>query len=104
MTKTTFSEIRSTFKAFNKEHNIKHGDYGKNVPTISAVIVYKQSNFTAEYTETERSYRINNLCGKAFFDTISGSQSMRGDCLDGKDLGVRLDCYNWDIEYCYFEN
>jgi len=28
--------------------------------------------------------------------------SLFGDCLDGYDLGVRLDYYNWKIDFCYF--
>ncbi len=101
MKKATISEIRKRFREFNKENGISYGDY--DVQEITAVIVYKQSNFNKPYTETERSYRISNLSGKAFFDLPSGSNSMTGDCLDGKDLGVRLDAYPWNIEYCYFE-
>ena len=26
------------------------------------------------------------------------SNSLFGDCLDGKDVGIRLDWYNWTIE------
>jgi hypothetical protein len=29
--------------------------------------------------------------------------SVYGDCLDGVDLGVRLDWVAWKIERCYFE-
>lgn len=67
---------------------------------ITGVIVYKQSSFDKEYTEEERSYRVSSD-NKCFFSKISNS--MYGDCLDGKDLGVRLDWYNWDVDYCYFE-
>lgn len=102
MKKTTFYEICETFKKYNKQNDINYGMMS-NVPTISAVIVYKQSNFTKPYTEAERSYRITNVCGKAFFNTISGSRSIWGDSLDGKDINIRLDYYNWDIDYCYFE-
>lgn len=102
MKKITFEEVRKVFRKYNKDNGVIHG-MPSNVPTISAVIVYKQSNFTKPYTETERSYRITNTCGKAFFNMPSGSQSMRGDCIDGHDLGVRLDAYGWDIEYCYME-
>ena len=102
MNKTTFEKIREAFRAYNKKNNIIYGE-PSDAPTISAIIVYKQSNFTMPYTETERSYRITNACGKAFFDMPSGSQSITGDCLDGRDLGVRLDAYEWEIEYCYME-
>lgn len=103
MKKTTLSEIKKAFREYNEQNGVVYGTRSE-VPEISAVIVYKQSNFKVPYSETERSYRITNTCGKAFFDMISGSQSMWGDSLDGKDRGVRLDWYNWEIEYCYFEN
>ena len=75
MKKITFEEARKVFRKYNKDNSVIYG-MPSNVPTISAVIVYKQSNFTKPYTETERSYRITNTCGKAFFDMPSGSQSM----------------------------
>ena len=98
---TTFELIKETFREYNKENGIHYGT-PNNKPTISAIIVYKQSNFTSEYSEHDRSYRIDNLAGKAFFDNMS-SNSIYGNCLDGNDIGVRLDCYDWDIEKCYFE-
>ena len=87
---------------YNEQNHIQYGSHTE-VPDITAVIIYKQSNFTKPYTETERSYRVNNRCGKAFFNGMLGN-SIRGDCLDGKDLGVRLDAYPWEIQFCYFEN
>ncbi len=98
---TTFELIKETFMEYNTENGIHYGT-PNNKPTISAIIVYKQSNFNSPYSEHDRSYRIDNLSGKAFFSGMS-SNSIYGDCLDGNDLGVRLDCYDWDIEKCYFE-
>ena len=39
---------------------------------------------------------------KYFLGNMSGN-SIYADCLDGKDLGVRLDWYlgQWEIDYCY---
>ena len=101
MKKTTLSEIKEVFREYNKRNNINYGTYTE-VPEITAVIVYKQSNFEKNFSETERSYRVNNRDGKTFFYSMLGN-SMWGDCLDRKDLRVRLDYYNRDIEYCYFE-
>lgn len=101
MKQVTFSSIREAFRQYNEEHHIQYG-MSSNVPDITAIVVYKQSNFTKPYSETERSYRVDNRGGKAFFNGMLGN-SIWGDCLDGKDLGVRLDAYGWDIEYCYFE-
>lgn len=98
---TTLSKIQETFRSYNEQHHVKYG-CPTNVPEITAVIVYKQSNFTKPYSELERSYRVDNRSGKIFFNGMLGG-SMIGDCLDGTDLGVRLDAYMWEIDYCYFE-
>jgi hypothetical protein len=97
----TFEEVRRKFIKYNEKNNILHG-YPSDVPTIEAVIVYKKENFNEEYSEEERSYKITNQSGKAFFRMPSGSQSIIGNCLDGKDLHVRLDILDWEIDYCYF--
>ena len=65
------------------------------------VIVYKQSNFKNEYSENSRSYRVHNANRK--FQKGKIANSLFGDCLDGTDIGVRLDWYGWDVEFCYFE-
>ena len=31
------------------------------------------------------------------------SNPIFAECLDGIDVGVRLDWYDWDVEYCYME-
>lgn len=101
MKATTKSEIFETFRNHNRA---KGYDYHGNAKSdLSAVIVYASENWKAPYTETQRSYRITNASGKAFFDGMCGN-SIYGDCLDGVDLGVRLDCYNWKVERCYFED
>lgn len=92
-----FEKLRN----YNQENGIEYGS-PCDLPQLSGVIVYKQSNFTKEYSETSRSYRVTNLSGKRFFDGMIGN-SVYGDCLDGSDPGVRLDAYNWDVEYCYLE-
>lgn len=59
-------------------------------------IIYSQDNWQKSFTETERTYKTDteqkyfnpNMCGISLF----------GNCLDGKDLGVRLDYYNWKVE------
>lgn len=98
---TTLELIKKTFMEYNKENGIYYGS-SNNKPEISAIVVYKQSNFKREYSKHDRSYRITNTAGKAFFSNMS-SNSIYGDCLDENDTGVRLDCYDWEIEECYFE-
>ena len=101
MEKVTFSEVRQKFMEYNEDHNVRYGT-PTNTPPLSAVVVYKQSNFTKPYTEKERSYRVTSNGGKAFFSGMLGC-SILGDCLDGSEFGVRLDAYRWDIDFCYFE-
>ena len=81
------------------DHNTR---YNQDEATLSGVIVYKQDNFSEEYTELQRSYRVWNNNRK--FQTGKIANSLYGDCLDGTDDGVRLDLYDWDIEFCYMEN
>lgn len=66
----------------------------------TAVIVFSQDNFTQSYTEKERSY-------KSYSDQWGWNYSKLGncrlgDCLDGKDNDIRLDAYNWKVEYWYW--
>lgn len=98
----TKSDIIRAFQDYNERHGISYGFQPKDVPELSAVIVYDQSNFTKEYSETSRSYRVTSQSGKAFFHGMMGN-SIYGECLDGSEDGVRLDAYAWKVERCYFE-
>ena len=100
MKATTKSEIIETFRNHNRANGYDY--HGGAKSDLSAVIVYASSNWNAPYTEEQRSYRVYNTSGKMFFDGMRGN-SIYGDCLDGVDLGVRLDAYRWEIEKCYFE-
>ena len=68
---------------------------------ISGIIVVSNDNFTEEYSLESRSYRVFTTA-KAFH---SGkiSNELTGSAIDGSDPGVRLDYYNWKIDYCYVE-
>ncbi len=62
-----------------------------------AVIVFSNKNFKGQnYSKKERSYVISSEA--KYFDSNMIGRSLFGDCLDGKDLGVRLDLYNWEVE------
>ena len=78
---------------------IKFSELVDNPNWKKAVIVFKQSNFNKPYSEKERSYEICN--GQWGLDSSKMGRCIIGDCLDGKDLGVRLDAYDWEKEYCY---
>jgi hypothetical protein len=67
-----------------------------------AVVVFTEDSFKKPYTELERSYKISS--GDKYFDGNMGGNSLFGNCLDGTDLGVRLDIYiyeGWKVDYCY---
>lgn len=73
-----------------------------------AIVVFKQESFNREFSETERSYKVYSEA-KYFNGNMIGN-SLFGDCLDGKDDGVRLDRYmsllpeeglRWVVDYCY---
>ena len=67
----------------------------------TAVIVFKQSNFTQEYSELSRSYRSHS--DQWGWDYTKLGRRRSGDCLDGTDKGVRLDYYDWEVECWYWE-
>ena len=100
MVKMTYGEFEDVMYNFNKEHLDEKS-------TLTGVIVFTKDSFSAPYTEAERSYRTNNH-QKAFHSGMI-SNSIFADCLDGMDLGVRLDWYMkdeknpWKVEYCYIE-
>ena len=99
MKKISFAEFRDTMFQFNDEHP----DGGKS--KLYGVIVFTKDSFNKPYTEKERSYRTSND-QKAFRHNMC-SNSIFADCLDGKDLGVRLDWYmgdGWKVDYCYLED
>lgn len=98
MEKQTWSEVCGRMRDFNAARGYKT----KGTPThLTAVVVYTADSFTEPYTEKERSYEFTSD-NKAFLPNQI-SNSIFADCLDGKDLGVRLDWYpEWKKEYCYF--
>ena len=97
MEKITFQELAKTFR----EHNDAIADGKMVLPTMLAgVIVYKASNWPdADYSEKSRSYVVTSNDKK--FQKGMISSSYYGCCLDGTDFGVRLDAYNWEVDYCY---
>lgn len=68
----------------------------------TAIIVFAQSNWpTKEYSELSRSYASpSNQWG---WDYSKLGNCRLADCLDGTDNDVRLDLYNWKIEYWYWK-
>lgn len=94
MEKITFSKLDEIMTEYNRRFPEK-----ANSAELKGIIVYKQSNFDKPYTEEQRSYEVCN-CNRRFQDGKI-SNALYGDCLDGKDVGVRLDWYNWSVEYCY---
>lgn len=91
-----------TFSEFCRAMSKANAD-GKR---LTGVIVFAKGSFAQEYTEQERSYRVSSMA-KYFRKGMLG-RALPGDCLDGKDLGVRLDYYmkgspRWRVEKAYIE-
>lgn len=102
MKKITWSELEKAMWKFNE----KHGYTSKgNEKRLEAVVVFTEDSWNKPYTETQRSYQLSSD-NKAFLPNQLG-YSIFGDCLDGTDLGVRLDWYMrasenpWKVDYCY---
>lgn len=68
----------------------------------NAIIVFKQSSFKEEYSELSRSYR--SYSDQWGWDYSKSGRSRLGDCLDGSENGIRLDWYDWDVDYWYWED
>lgn len=101
MKKITFAELRDAMFKFNEENPNEQFN-----SKLTGVVVFTEDSFSAPYTEKERSYRVDN--SQKAFRSNAISNSIWSDCLDGKDLGVRIDLYmadgGWKVEYCYLEN
>lgn len=97
--KYSWSEMCDIMCTFNNEHNYTVKGTEEQ---MYAVAVITEDSFDEQYTEEERSYMFSSD-NKAFIPNQIGN-SIFSDCLDGKDLGVRLDWYipeSWSVEYCY---
>ena len=102
MKKLTWSELCKAMWNFNEAHGYKTKG---NEKRIEGVVVFTEDSFTKPYTEKERSYQFSSD-NKSFLPDQIGN-SIFADCLDGKDLGVRIDWYMhdkehpWKVDYCY---
>ena len=81
MKQVTYSKLKEEF--YDKENKY-------------ALITYSQSNFNKEYSELSRTYLVSS--DNKYFQSGKISNSLFGSCIDGTDIGVRLDTYNWKIE------
>lgn len=98
----SWQELYRYMVEFNEKHNITCKGFG---PKVTAVAVITEDSFDAEYTEEQRSYRFTNH-NKAFIPS-NLSRSIFADCLDGTEMGIRLDWYlgdRWIVEYAYIES
>ena len=100
--KMTVEPVREhiTFEEF-RNIMISHNASGATEP-LFGVIVYKESNWDRPYSLEARSYRVSSDNRAFQMDKIANS--IFAECLDGSDINVRLDWYNWDIDYCYIED
>lgn len=100
MKKLTWSQFVNTMWKHNENNGIT--TKGQDEHPLIGIVVYKQGNyFKKQYSKKERSYRVSSN-NKAFIPGQLGN-SIFADCLDGVDIGVRLDYYrDWIVDYCYF--
>lgn len=103
MEKITYGKLDSIMYKHNAKYGLDYNDYPRKEKQY-AIIVFTEDSFDKPYTEQQRSYQISNY-SKRFFPNMLGT-SLSGDCLDGTDLGVRLDWYmggkdGWKVDYCY---
>ena len=101
MKKITWSEFEKAMWKFNEAHGYTTNG---NKERLRGIVVFTEDSFSKPYTVKERSYEVDSD-QKAFLPNQIG-YSIFGDCLDGRDLGVRLDWYMkdknpWKVEYCY---
>jgi hypothetical protein len=105
MKKITWGELSKAMWKFNEEHGYTTKG---NKERLEGVVVFTEDSFTKPYTVEQRSYQFSSD-NKAFLFSQS-SDSIFADCLDGADLGVRIDWYMkdskapWKVEYCYLLN
>lgn len=94
----TYKELKEMFRKHNKESKVP----------IVGYIVFTEDSFDKPYTREERTYLVSSN-NKAYLEGMAG-YSVFGDCLDGKDLNVRLDWVmkserggrnGWVVEDCY---
>ena len=88
------------FEEIMREYNRRFPE-NADMRKLSGVIVYKPDNWPKAYSEESRSYRVWN-CNRHYQDGKIAN-SLFGNCLDGTDIGVRLDWYNWTVDYCYMD-
>lgn len=67
----------------------------------TAVIVFTKNSFDGDFSEKERSYKSHS--DQWGWDYRKSGHCRIADCLDGEDVGVRLDYYpDWKVEYWYW--
>lgn len=96
MKKIALKEVCEAFHKCNESNEQKE---------LRAVVVISEKSLNG-YDETARSYEFSS--NNSRFKPNKISNSVYGNCLDGKDLGVRLDWYvyglggdRWEVDYCY---
>lgn len=106
----TWEEAVRYLTEFNQRYNITTKGGGPQTCTVVAVIanesLYHPDNIP--FTDEQRSYAFTNH--NKFFIPSNIGNSIFADCLDGNDIGIRLDWYinpgvagSWKVEYCYIK-
>ena len=98
----TYKELKELFRSVEKS--------GKQRLHICGFIVFSQEIFKKQFSEHDRTYYVSS--DNKAYQPNKGGYSIYGNCLDGKDLTVRLEQYmadelagdnGWKVEKCYID-
>lgn len=98
----TYAELKNLFRQVE--------DAGKQRLHICGFIVFTNDSFKDDYSEHDRTYFVSS--DNKAFQPHKGGYSIFANCLDGKDLGVRIEQYmaaehggkdGWKVERCYID-
>lgn len=98
----TYEELTNIFRTIESA--------GKEQLHLVGFIVFTEDSFTKPYSEEERTYIVSS--DNKAFQPNKGGYSIYGNCLDGKDMCVRLERYmakekggkdGWKVETCYID-
>lgn len=98
----TYEELKKLFRSVEEA--------GRQRLHICGFIVFSQDSFRKEFSERDRTYYVSS--DNKAYQAHKGGYSIFANCLDGKDLGVRLEQYmaeelggqnGWKVERCYID-
>lgn len=99
---------KSSWKAisdFAYDYFQQHPEIGQFNDAPEVIVTITKDSFKEEYSELTRSYRF--ILSQKYFLPGMGGNSIFAHCLDGSEMGIRLDYYlfnSWKIENVYMQS